>query len=120
MAKDDEIVVDGATIKCTMGDKSTTLKVTSNQTYKIDGKKAATMMDFAPGANLFPPVATFGTCKPYKAVPPPGCLCTPIPAGPWMNAFMKKKIGGKPALTGDAKLMCTRGAGVITFDNSGQ
>jgi hypothetical protein len=120
MKKDDEIVVEGATIKCTMGDKSSQLKVTSNMTYKIGGKKAATMMDFAPGANLFPPVATFGTCKPYKAVPPPGCLCTPIPAGPWTNTFAKKKISGKDSLKGDAKLMCTRAGGTITFDDSGQ
>jgi hypothetical protein len=120
MAKDDEIVVDGAMIKCSMGDKSATLKVTSNMTYKVEGKKAATMMDFAPGANLFPPVATFGTCQPFKATPPPGCLCTPIPAGAWMNAFTKKKIGGKPCIKGDAKLTCTRGGGIITIENSGQ
>jgi len=120
MATDDEMVVEGATIKCTMGDKSATLKVTSNMTYKIEGKKAATMMDFAPGANLFPPVATFGTCKPYKAVPPPGCLCTPIPAGSWMDAFSKMKIGGKPAIKGNAKLTCTRAGGTITFEDSGQ
>ena len=103
-----------------MGDKSTTLKVTSNSKYKIAGKKVATMMDMMPGANLFPPVATFGTCKPFKALPPPGCLCTPIPAGPWMKAFSKKKIGGKPAIKGDATLMCTRGAGMISFEDSGQ
>ena len=120
MAKDDEMVVDGASIKCTMGDKSVTLKVTSNATYKIDGKKVATMMDIAPGANLFPPVATFGTCKPFKAVPPPGCFCTPVPTGPWTKAFTKKKIGGKPAIKGDACLMCGRGGGMITFENSGQ
>jgi hypothetical protein len=120
MAKDDEMVVDGATIKCTMGDKSSSLKVTTNSKYKIDGKKAATMMDMMPGANLFPPVATFGTCKPFKAVPPPGCLCTPVPTGPWMKAFTKKTIGGKPAIKGDACLMCGRGGGMITFENSGQ
>ena len=120
MAKDKEMVVDGAKIKCTMGDKSSSLKVTSNSNYKIDGKKAATMSDMMPGANLFPPVATFGTCKPFKAVPPPGCLCTPIPAGPWMKAFSKKKIGGIPAIKGDATLMCTRGGGVISFEDSGQ
>ena len=91
MSKDDAMVVDGAKIKCTMGDKSSTLKVTTNSKYKINGKKAATIMDMVPGPNLFPPVATFGTCKPYKAVPPPGCLCTPVPTGPWMKGFTKKK-----------------------------
>ena len=120
MSKDDAMVVDGAKIKCTMGDKSSTLKVTTNSKYKINGKKAATIMDMVPGPNLFPPVATFGTCKPYKAVPPPGCLCTPVPTGPWMKGFTKKKIGGKPAMKGDACLMCARGGGQITFEDSGQ
>lgn len=121
MSKDKEVVVEGATIKCTMGDKTTTLKVTSNSKYKVQGKKVATMMDFTPGANLFPPVATFGTCKPYKAVPPPGCLCTPIPAGTWQKAFSKKKVGpGLMALKGDAILMCTRGGGTISFEDTGQ
>ena len=114
------MVVDGAKISCTMGDKSSSLKVTTNSKYKINGKKAATIMDMAPGANLFPPVATFGTCKPFKAVPPPGCLCTPVPTGPWMKGFSKKKIGGIVALKGDGCLMCARGGGKISIESSGQ
>ncbi len=120
MGKKDEMVVHGAKISCTMGDKSSNLKVSSQSKYKIDGMKAATMFDIIPGPNFFPPVATFGTCKPFKAVPPPGCLCTPIPTGPWMKAFTKKKIQGKPIIKGDAFVMCGRGAGKISFDNSGQ
>jgi hypothetical protein len=120
MSKDDAMVVEGAKIKCTMGDKSTTLKVTSNNKYIINGKKAATMLDMMPGANLFPPVATFGTCKPFKALPPPAPLCTPIPVGPWQKAYMEMTIGGKPVIKGDACLMCARGGGMITFEDSGQ
>ncbi len=120
MAVKDEMVVHGATIKCTMGDKSSSLRVVSQSKYKIDGKKAATMLDFAPGANLFPPIATFGTCKPFKAAPPPAQLCTPIPIGPWMNAFTKKKVGGIPVIKGNACLMCPRGGGKISIEKSGQ
>lgn len=120
MGKKDEFIVDGAKIKCSMGDKSTTLKVTSQGTYKIKGKKAATMMDFIPGSNLFPPIATFGTCKPFKASPPPAQLCTPIPTGPWMNSFQEMKLKGKAILKGNACLMCGRAGGKISFENSGQ
>jgi len=120
MSKNDEIVLHGAKIKCTMGDKSASLKVTNQFKYKMNGKKIATMFDMAPGANLFPPVATFGTCMPYKALPPPASLCTPIPVTPWMPAFTKKKIGMKPAIKGNACLMCARGGGVISITNTGQ
>jgi uncharacterized Zn-binding protein involved in type VI secretion len=120
MAKDDEFVVHGAKIKCSMGSKSSTLSVSSQSTYKIQGKKAATMMDFAPGTNLMPPLATFGTCKPFQSAPPPAQLCTPIPTGPWQKAFSKKKINGMAILKGDACLMCGRAGGLIEFENSGQ
>lgn len=120
MSSKNQIVVDGATIKCTMGDKSSSLKVVSQSKHKIGGKKVATMLDFAPGANLFPPIATFGTCKPFKAAPPPGQLCTPIPTGPWIDPLTKEKISGIPVLKDNACLMCARGAGKISIEKSGQ
>ena len=120
MGVKDEMVVHSAKISCTMGDKSSNLRVVSQSKFTINGKKVATMMDFMPGANLFPPVATFGTCKPYKMLPPPAQLCTPIPTGPWQKAFTKKKVNGIPILRGDACLMCARGAGMITIKKSGQ
>lgn len=104
--------LDGATIKCTMGDKSAKLRVTSQRKYKVQGKKVATMMDFMPGANYLP-VATFGTCKPYKALPPPAQLCTPIPTGPWLLANLNQKIQGKPALLESSCLICGRVPGAM-------
>lgn len=111
-------VIDGAKIKCTMGDKSASLKVTSNFKYKIQGKKVATMLDFVPGPNLFPPVGTFGTCKPYKTSPMP--LCTPMPAGPWQSANVKQMIQGKPALMEDCFLICPRAGGKISIEKTTQ
>ena len=52
MGKNDDYVVHGATLKCTMGSKSCSLKVTSNRKYKIKNKNVATEMDFAPGMNI--------------------------------------------------------------------
>ena len=120
MSLKDELIVQGAKMKCTMGDISANLKVTNQFKYKMEKKKVATMFDMMPGPNLFPPIGTFGTCKPYKLLPPPAQLCTPIPVNPWMPAFMKKKVGMKPVIKGDACLFCARGGGVIKFENSGQ
>lgn len=118
--KNDKLVVAGAKMKCTMGDISSTLKVVQQFKYKVNGKKVATMFDMAPGPNFFPPIGTFGTCKPYKMLPPPASLCTPIPTGPWMMPFTKHKIMGKSIIKSNACIMCARGGGKISFQNSGQ
>lgn len=119
MAKKNEFVLDGATIKCTMGSKSASLKVTSNFSYYTKNKKIATEMDCT-NINMFPPVATFGTCKPYQAVPPPGCLCTFIPTGPWKMTYDKKTVGGMKPLLGGSFLICPRAAGRITITDTKQ
>ncbi|WP_128330630.1 DUF4280 domain-containing protein [Apibacter sp. HY039] len=119
MAKDDEFVLDGATIECSMGDKSATLKVTSNFKTFIKDSRVATEMDCT-NANMFPPLVTFGTCKPYKAVPPPGCLCTFIPTGPWKGTYEKKTVSGHKCLIGSSYLICPRAAGKITIKKTKQ
>lgn len=118
MAK--KYVVHGATIKCTMGNKSATLKVSNNRKYTIKGKKVATIVDCVPGVNLFPMPATFGICKPYASVPPPGNLCTPIPTGTWLKGYIPKSIGMLKPLLDDSKLICGRGGGIITIKKTGQ
>lgn len=124
MADKDDIIIQGAKMKCTMGDMSSNLKVTSQFKYKMHKKKVATMFDFAPGANLrnpvTGPVGVFGTCKPYKMLPPPAQLCTPIPVSPWMPALIKKKVGMKPVIQVKACLFCARGGGIIKFEDAGQ
>lgn len=120
MGKNDQYVVHGATLKCTMGNKSATLRVSSNRKYKIHNKKVATIADCVPGVNLFPMPATFGICKPYASVPPPGNLCTPIPVGPWKMPYMTKDLKGLRPLLGRCFLTCGRGGGVITVKKVGQ
>jgi hypothetical protein len=119
MGKNDEFVLNGATIKCTMGDKTATLKVLSNNKYYVQGKKVATEMDCT-NVNMFPPVATFGTCKPYKAVPPPGCLCTFIPTGPWKMPYSGKTVLGMKPLLGKSFLICPRAGGKISITKTAQ
>lgn len=116
--------LNGAVLKCTMGDVTSKLKVTSQKKYKVQGKKVATMMDFIPGVNVKHPVTgplgVFGTCKPYKALPPPAQLCTPIPMGPWLMPHMTQKIQGKPALLENSCLMCARAMGRISIQKTNQ
>lgn len=119
MGKNNEFVLDGATIKCSMGDKSATLKVTTNRKVYTKNKKVATAMDCT-NINMFPPIATFGTCKPYKAVPPPGCLCTFIPTGPWKMPYNKETLQGLKPLLGGSFLICPRGGGKITIKKTKQ
>lgn len=114
-----DFVLDGATIKCTMGDKSATLKVTTNSKFYTQGKKLVTEMDCT-NVNMFPPLATFGTCKPYKAVPPPGCLCTFIPTGPWKKAYCGEMVNGKKLILKESFLICPRAAGKITIEDTKQ
>jgi hypothetical protein len=120
MSKNDDYVVHGAALKCTMGNKDATLKVSSNRKYKIKNKKVATEMDFAPGVNIFPPVGAFGICKPYSAVPPPGNLCTPLLMGPWKMPYMTKTVGMFKPLLGGSFHICGRGGGMITIKKVGQ
>lgn len=120
MASSNEYVVDGATLKCTMGSKTATLKVSNNRKYTMNGKKVATIMDFAPGINIFPPVGAFGVCKPYSAIPPPGNMCTPLLVGPWKMPYMPKTIGMLRPLLGNSFNTCGRGGGIVTISKTGQ
>lgn len=120
MGKNDDYVVHGATLKCSMGSKTCALKVTSNRKYKIKNKNVATEMDFVTGTNIFPPVGAFGTCKPYSAVPPPGNLCTPVLIGPWKMPYSTKTVGLFKPLLGGSFIMCGRGGGMVKINKVGQ
>lgn len=80
-----------------MGNKNATLRVTNNRKYTRKGKKVATIMDFAPGLNLFP-----------------------MPVRPWKKPYMPKSIGMLRPLLGGSFLTCGRGGGVITIKKTGQ
>jgi hypothetical protein len=110
-------VVQGATLRCTCGDKTSQLLVTSQADVEIDNKRAATVQDNAPGANIAP----FGTCKVLTAAaagtPTP---CALAPAGPWKPGAMSRvTIGNHLALLSTDVLNCTV-PGVITITDAGQ
>jgi hypothetical protein len=87
---------------------------------------AANIADVAPIVNIPP----FGMCQlvsnPAVAAATAAALgvltpmpCVPVPAGTWTPGNPKVLIGGLPALTSDAKLMCAWG-GMISVTMPGQ
>ena len=85
----------------------------------------ASIMDQIPIVNIPP----FGMCSslgnPTVASATAAALgvltpmpCVPVPAGPWAPGSPTVLIGGKPALTDRAKLMCSWGGG-IQINNPG-
>jgi hypothetical protein len=110
-------VVQGATLKCSCGEKPSQLVVTSQADVKIDNKLAATVQDNALILNMAP----FGTCKILTAaangVPTP---CMLAPAGPWLpGSASRVTIDKVPALLSTDILNCTV-PGVITVADPGQ
>ncbi len=98
-------VVNGAQLKCESGDAPAPLIVTSQQTVSAGNQIAATIMDFAPGANI----PTFGTCKILTAAasgtPTP---CVPATVAPWLKgATSPVNISGPLGLLDVDRLVCT-------------
>jgi hypothetical protein len=113
----DTPVVNNASLLCTGATAgSSTLTVTSQQFVKAGGQLVATIMDFAPGANIKP----FGTCKILTAaasgVPTP---CAPAVVAPWVPGSVVQKITGLPVLLKSCKAICAIG-GEISILNPGQ
>ncbi|HEX3077615.1 MAG TPA: peptidoglycan-binding protein [Lachnospiraceae bacterium] len=110
-AKKTTIVVEGATLKCSLGTTTTKLMVPKSHGAKIQGKKEATVADSKPNINIMP----FGTCNKSNPTLP----CTPNIQFQWKNSKSDYKIGGHQALTKGSCLACCFG-GIITITDDGQ
>ncbi|WP_296707955.1 DUF4280 domain-containing protein [Rhodoblastus sp.] len=101
---------------CSMGAMPTPILGTSNQTVFCSSQLAATIMDFAPIANITP----FGVCATLTAaalgVPTP---CVPATIGPWSPGSPTNTIQGFPNLRDCDVLPCAVG-GVIMIQFAGQ
>lgn len=114
----------GATLSCPFGLAPSNLVVLPNSRVMIENKPAATIMDFAPMANIPP----FGMCTSMvnpltiaataaaSGVPTPGA-CVPVTT-PWKPGVSKTMIGSLPALDVSSTCQCAYG-GVITVVNPG-
>ena len=119
-------VVTGASCICSFGTAPGTMTVSSQMTVMADGKPCATIQDCQP-INISPCGMCTSMANPTVAAATAAALgvltpqpCTLVPAGTWIPTKPAVMIGGKPALTNDAKLMCTMGMGQISITNPGQ
>lgn len=119
-------VVNTAMMQCSMGTSPSSLTVTSNFIVKVNDQLAATIMDFAPVANIKP----FGMCNspanPTVAAATAAALgvltpmpCIPATAAPWTPGAVQTKVDNLPALLNVAKCICSFG-GVVSISDAGQ
>jgi hypothetical protein len=122
-----KLVVQGATLQCTMGMAPSSLMVIpKGPPVQGVSMMAATIMDFVPMANIMP----FGMCQspsnPTVAAATAAALgvltpmpCIPVTAAPWSPGAAKTTIGSMPALTDASTCQCTW-AGTISVTMPGQ
>ena len=119
-------VVSGATLACSFGMAPSTLTVLPVTGVSCSKMPAATIMDFAPMAN----VAPFGMCiSPANPQVAPataaakGVLtpqpCIPATTTPWTPGGLTVEITGQPVLDNVSTCMCMW-AGVISIVSPGQ
>jgi uncharacterized Zn-binding protein involved in type VI secretion len=107
-----------AQLMCSFGLAPSVLNVIPSSRVLVEGKPAASVMDFAPMTNIPP----FGMCmslsNPTVAAATSAALgvLTPMPClpvtTPWKPGAAKTKVGGLPALTFGSTCQCNWG-GVI-------
>ncbi|AKG20506.1 DUF4280 domain-containing protein [Calothrix sp. 336/3] len=118
----------GASLQCVpFGTAPSSLIVIPKGTpVMASGMLAATVMDFAPIANILPfgmctslsnPIVASATAAALGVLTPMPCI--PVPTGPWKPGAMKVKINGMPALPNTAICNCAWG-GVIKINYAGQ
>ncbi len=119
-------VVSGAMMMCTMGMAPSTLTALPTPMVNCSKMPAATIMDFAPMANIAP----FGMCmspaNPEVAAATAAALgvltpmpCVPATTAPWTPGAATVMLGKMPAL--DNISMCTcMWAGMISISFPGQ
>jgi hypothetical protein len=123
-----KLVVDGATLACSMGTTPSKLSVLpTNETYG-GPTPAATVQDMKPETNLAP----FGLCQspinPQVAAATSAAAgtltpqpCLPAAAGPWMPGSKSVAItGGGPAMLSDACQCVCQWGGQIQVQLAGQ
>jgi hypothetical protein len=120
-------VVNGALLQCSFGlTPSSLIVIPKGPPVSASGPLAATIMDYAPIANILP----FGLCaSPLNptviaataaalGVPTP-MPCIPVTVAPWITGSPTVLINNVPALNATSKCMCTWG-GVIQIVSPGQ
>jgi hypothetical protein len=120
-------VVMGATLQCSFGMAPSSLMVIPKGPPTLaGGPLAASIMDFAPMANILPfgmctslanPTVVAATAAALGVLTPMPCI--PVTVAPWAPGSPTVLLGIFPALNNSSKCMCAW-AGVISILNPGQ
>ena len=119
------LVVDGAVLTCSFGAAPSTLSASPSPAGGTNAG-AATIMDFAPFANIRPfgicsspanPQVIAATSAAAGVFTPQPCI--PATASPWVPGSPAVTIGGQPALDNACTCNCLW-AGVISVISPGQ
>lgn len=121
---DESYICSGAKIRCSCGDKISTLTVLPSRTIWLTGTPQANICDHQPMVNIAP----FGRCHTI-AYPPTGSAtaaahgkltpmpCQPNTPFPWMGGKSDVLLQGSPALLQTSTCRCIWGGTItITFD----
>jgi len=122
-----QLVITGAMLKCSFGVAPSPLTVVpKGLLVNAGGPPAATIMDFAPMANIKPfglcnaptnPTVIAATAAKLGVFSPMPCL--PVTVAPWTPGSPTVLINNFPALNSTSTCMCMW-AGVITVASPGQ
>jgi hypothetical protein len=117
----------GAMMTCTFGvTPSALIVIPKGMPVMAGGPPAATIMDFAPIANIPPfgmcntvsnPTVASATAAAWGVLTPMPCV--PVTPAPWIIGAPTVLINNFPALNSTSKCMCAWG-GVIQFTYAGQ
>lgn len=127
-----KLVVNGAKLKCPMGDAEGSLKV-SVPCPQAEGGNIAVLTDNIPMNNVAAGPGSpgpFGKCKslanPTVASATAAAMgalqmmpCVPLIPAPWASTATLVKVGGKPAVLDSSLLVCAWG-GTIQVSDPGQ
>ncbi|WP_310603870.1 peptidoglycan-binding protein, partial [Anaerosporobacter sp.] len=108
-SKDTSVVVEGATLKCSMGTITTKLKVPKSHGAQIQGKNQATVKDNVVKTNI----TSFGNCSVTKQT------CSPVIKETWKKSKSNYKLNNEQVLTKESCLPCVN-KGIITIVDDGQ
>jgi hypothetical protein len=120
-------VVSGASLTCPFGLAPSVLNVIpKGPPAMVSGPLAATIMDYAPIANIAPfgmctslanPTVVVATAAALGVLTPMPCL--PVTVAPWFPGSPTVSINNFPALNNNSKCMCMWG-GLISITVPGQ
>ena len=119
-----ELVVNNAMILCSFGSGPMPLTTEPEGESIVKGQSqfAGTVTNSIPMENIKSFIMCNSPGNPAgmgKPIVPTPCPCVPAVAGTWDPPAEKTKINDQPALTNEAKCMCSFG-GVISITDPGQ